>query len=703
MPSISEAQPIITGRIKPLVAILKYKWLVLFIIIVIIGLGVPASSKFGKSSYEANAIILVSPKFIPNLASVKGMDLGNIQYKFYIKQQINMIEKGELLREALQIPEVQKNWQRSGETIASALNRLKGAIKANNRRGTPFIKITLVDKKAKHLDIVLNAIIEIYLKENKADNLYDSDGRIVRLEQRRKSLDDSIIAKRQSRTKIAEELGVTTFQENSLNPYDDILIENTSAFMLARRKRIEVETYLIALTNPRSNGKATLDVLVNEMVINDDILKNHKTQLFARRTELMTQMAGLTEQHPSYSRAKQEIIKIERNIEQATKQLTKDSRERLLEKSKAEIYQAEYIENSLKQELEQQRSRANRYSTLYNQALVINKEIARIYIQLNKIQNQTDFLTIESDAPGFVRLDTAASASLKRGKSQQIIILSIIVAFGLGLGLAIVLDLLDRRIRTPGELHKIIGFPPMAWLLESDKNNKDVEQLANDYLRRMALSLERDWHVHDTDCFVLTSVKPGAGTTKLTLQLAHILTELGVRTLALEMNAFKQDKRYSEGTTSTQGLTTLLNSNSSLAPELLIVPATDELPDRLPIGETQFRHLKTHGKLLSILKQLKAHYDLIIIDTPPLLLSADAELLGKVAGGVLLVVEAEAIMPGELRRAASLLERLNPPVVGTVLNRVKVFQGGGYFADLIEEYKTGNKKKANWMKRLLWK
>ncbi|MBE9562418.1 MAG: AAA family ATPase, partial [Proteobacteria bacterium] len=414
-------------------------------------------------------------------------------------------------------------------------------------------------------------------------------------------------------------------------------------FRAAQRKRIEAETRLASLNNKYSNGRTTLDVLVDEIVTNDSILKSYKTKLQERRTELLIQTAGLTEKHPAYNRAKQEITEIEYNIKQAIKKLTKDSRERILEKSKAEIYQTQSIENSLKKEFNKQRTRSNKYSTLYNEALIINNEIARTYSQLDKIQNQIDFLTIESDAPGFVRLDTPASTSSIGGKRKQILLILIIVAFGLGIGIAILLDLFDKRIRTPGEVHKILGFPPIAWLLEIN-NDKDIEQLASDYLRRMALALERDWHVHDTDCFVLTSVKPGAGTTKLTLQLSQILTELGIRTLALEMNAFKSDNRYKEGTTSTQGLTTLLNSNNSLAPELLIIPATNKLPDRLPIGETQSRHLKTHGKLLNLLKQLKNHYDLIIIDTPPLLLSADAELLGKVAGGVLLIIEAEATM-----------------------------------------------------------
>jgi len=55
------------------------------------------------------------------------------------------------------------------------------------------------------------------------------------------------------------------------------------------------------------------------------------------------------------------------------------------------------------------------------------------------------------------------------------------------------------------------------------------------------------------------------------------------------------------------------------------------------------------------------------------------------------VVEAEKVFPGELRRAAQLLERLNPPVVGSILNRVKIYQGGGYFSKLVKEYEKREK------------
>jgi len=700
--SSTEEQSIPTGRLKPLVSLLSHKWLALLIFFTVSALGVPVALQKGDPVYMAMAKILVSAQFIPNLESDKSLELRGVQqYQMYVKQQVSKIKHKQVLQKALQLPEVQAHWPRlPNESKGKQFKRFRNAIAVKSKRGNPFITVTLTAKKAEGLDIILNAVVDIYLKKAQKETLFDSSGRIDRLEQRREQLERLITQKQKRRIQIGLELGVTTFQENSLNPYDDILIESTKAQMLAHRQRVEAEARLTALTKKQGNGKTILETLVKEMVASDSTLNTFKAKLVERRTELLTQTLGLTRKHPSRRRAEQEITKIDRDIEKATNELSKEIRNRLLEKNQAEIYQAQRIEQALAGEHQAQRTQANHYTTLYNEALVLNKDISRAYHQLDRINDRIDFLIFESNAPGFVHWDTPAEKPRfpVKGGRKKIVLMFVVAALGLGIAVPILIDMLDRRLRTAGEVHKILGFAPMAWIL--DRHDTKTEQLATDYLRRMALALERDWHTQETSCFILTSVKPGGGTTTLTLELAHILSELGVRTLAVELNAFKPDSRYSGGATS--GVTTLLTPDSSwpLPPEMLVVPATADLPDRLPIGDTSTRHIATYGKLRPLFKQLNAHYDLILIDTPPLLLSANAELLGEVAGGVLLVIEAGIVVPGELKRAASLLQRLDPPVVGSVLNRVKVFKGGGYFADLLKEYETGAKLRPGLIQRL---
>lgn len=97
--------------------------------------------------------------------------------------------------------------------------------------------------------------------------------------------------------------------------------------------------------------------------------------------------------------------------------------------------------------------------------------------------------------------------------------------------------------------------------------------------------------------------------------------------------------------------------------------------------------------MIDRLGQVLSHWagvaDFVLVDMPPLLASADAELLVRTVGQVLLVVEAGAVTKGELQRASRLLQTIDPEAVGLVVNRVAPFTAGGYVRDLMLESVSG--------------
>ena len=94
-------------------------------------------------------------------------------------------------------------------------------------------------------------------------------------------------------------------------------------------------------------------------------------------------------------------------------------------------------------------------------------------------------------------------------------------------------------------------------------------------------------------------------------------------------------------------------------------------------------------RLARALEDWSSEMDFVLVDMPPLLASADAELLVRTVGQVLLVVQAGAVTRGELQRATRLLQTLDPAAVGLVVNRVQPFQGGGYLRGLMLETVSG--------------
>ena len=166
--------------------------------------------------------------------------------------------------------------------------------------------------------------------------------------------------------------------------------------------------------------------------------------------------------------------------------------------------------------------------------------------------------------------------------------------------------------------------------------------------------------------------------------------------MALEANAFKPDSRYVGGAATGVGVLTgladILRSGEDIVGRIL--PAKGALPDRLPVGETNGARLLPAGARLSeVIEKLTQHYNVVLIDAPPLALSPDTEMLATLADAVILVVGASSARLGEVWQVARHLERLNPSMIGVLLNRVDP-ERDARTAALLAEHQTGSPAKA---------
>jgi len=198
----------------------------------------------------------------------------------------------------------------------------------------------------------------------------------------------------------------------------------------------------------------------------------------------------------------------------------------------------------------------------------------------------------------------------------------------------------------------------------------------------MAAALARERDRHGTQVFALSAVKPGAGTTGLALRLAQTLDALGYPTLVVEANAYRPDARFASAR---PGLAQCLRGEAA-APEC-IEPADGQFPARVRVGiEPGEVHLGRVDRLRELLDGWRASHAFVLVDSPPLLLAADAEIVLDRIGHALLVVEAGATTRGELARAGRVLEASAAQAAGLVVNRVRVLEGGGYLRTLLVEF-----------------
>ena len=80
-----------------------------------------------------------------------------------------------------------------------------------------------------------------------------------------------------------------------------------------------------------------------------------------------------------------------------------------------------------------------------------------------------------------------------------------------------------------------------------------------------------------------------------------------------------------------------------------------------------------------LIKQCREEYDVILIDTPPVLSFADASIISKVADGVLLVVAAHETKKSTIVEAKKNLDKVGATVIGVILTKVKFKKNANYY------------------------
>jgi succinoglycan biosynthesis transport protein ExoP len=152
----------------------------------------------------------------------------------------------------------------------------------------------------------------------------------------------------------------------------------------------------------------------------------------------------------------------------------------------------------------------------------------------------------------------------------------------------------------------------------------------------------------------------------------------------VEVNPVSPDAMFWGNKKRTGLLNMILDNNQNL--DDVIVPADGNLPDRLGLGLPTDGQLYAYDALKKAIAQLQQRYDVVILDAAPLLISADAEYFSGFADITLMLIKAMDVRPGELKRAAGILEKANPKAVGFIVTGVQAFGDGGYFADNVKIY-----------------
>jgi len=681
------------GRgLKPLASLLAHPRLALLAALLVLVAGLPLAWLKGAPRYQAEAVIQVAPRYMRNLKDDQELDFqSTTQYRQFVEHQRKSVSRHDVLHDALaRLGERRDLWQRPGETERQAVQRLAEQLVVASVPDTYLLRLTLQDRQPQGLAEVVNAVMAAFIERMKAEQIYGADERARHLRGREEELLAVIAERGQRRSRIARELSLTTFNESTPNPYDRLVADLRGKLSDARQRRLDADAALSAF---QAHGETGVDVRsVQDAVLNDPGLNGLKGTLSTRAAALLMQKSGLKPDHPGAVAADRELAEIEAELKSRTGRLESGVRDNLRLRLQGTADQAAAVERGLRADLSGIEAQAAHFAHLFQDATSLTADIAQARAEMDRVRERINTIGVESTSFGFLRpVAPALVPDQPFGPGRtKLMLMALLAALAAAVAAPLLRDLTDQRVHTVNDAQRILGIAPAGWQVQRGDSASQV--FGDEQLRRMAAALIRSRHLRNRGIFGFTGCKPGAGTTSLVLELAGTLRSLGYQVLAVEANGFASDSRFSTGL---PGLVQLLRGEAGGAE--VVAEATATLPRRVAVragGATDRVAIERLDRLGQALADWASTADFVLVDMPPLLASADAELMARTVGQVLLVVEAGAVTQGEVRRAGRLMQTLDPDAVGLVVNRVSPFSGGGYLRDLMLESISGRSRSA---------
>jgi capsular exopolysaccharide synthesis family protein len=275
----------------------------------------------------------------------------------------------------------------------------------------------------------------------------------------------------------------------------------------------------------------------------------------------------------------------------------------------------------------------------------------------------------------------------------------------LGLGLAFLLEFLDKTIKTPEDVKRHIGLSIIGAIPYNEKAEKrkvitfeDPKSPVSEAYRTLRTNLRFASLDKDIKTLVVTSTIAGEGKSMTTANLATALAQAGSKVLLIDTDFRKPTLHKIAKKPNEDGLADVLINKTDYRKS--VKNARAENLDLLFSGliPPNPSELLSSKSMLEFINEAKKDYDYLIFDTPPVALVTDAAILSNEVDATILITSVGMVDYDVAQRAVELLENANANIIGSVLNKIPIGKGGysyyKYYSSYYGEYeKTGSRRK----------
>ncbi|MDX9975486.1 MAG: polysaccharide biosynthesis tyrosine autokinase [FCB group bacterium] len=324
-----------------------------------------------------------------------------------------------------------------------------------------------------------------------------------------------------------------------------------------------------------------------------------------------------------------------------------------------------------------------------------------IWRRLLEVRNRKYQADLEAKEPPRVSRQEGAMAPARpdHGKQFKLAFMALVAAAGLGFGVGLLRELTDQQLHGAEDISGVTPLPLLAAIPHSSADRLpelvDMAMLSRDcpdstsaeeFRRILSRIIYPTEGVVEVKTILVTSPSRKDGKTTLACNLATALAQANRRVLIVDVNSRRPGVEKAFGLESGPGLAEVLAGDYNADD---VVQTTDT--ENVMVMGPGFTDRDLTGKLasrqaLEFFEQAEEHFDHVIIDTPPCLLTSDSKLLAPVMDGVIMVVGVGISTTGMMRRCLQDIQQGGAHVLGVVVNGVRPTRGGDMRRNLDDYY-----------------
>ena len=405
--------------------------------------------------------------------------------------------------------------------------------------------------------------------------------------------------------------------------------------------------------------------------------------------------------HPEYKKVASDVSELQRQFE--------DLRRNIAGRIEADYNQAKNREMMLKRTVEETKNEFDRLNARSFQYQQLKREAdgdKKLYDELNrKIQEAGINAGFQSNSMIRIADEARAAARAVFPSLRLNLLLAMLFSTLIGIGAAVLTDMLDNTLRDPEQVSRslntdVIGTLPSVKDIKGLIGNSALPQMMNGLVKYTGAeardgykaistyeesirTLRNSILLGDFDrrlrSLLVTSATPGEGKTTTAVHLAVAHSDQRKKTLIIDCDLRRPSVHQKLNIHPTQGLSNVLTEEIGWRDVIMKIDRHPYL-DIIAAGPPSRRASDLIGsRMVELLEEASKEYDLIIVDSPPLLGFAEPLQMATAADGVIVVTKAGQTSRKAVATVIQTLQRLRANVVGVVLNQVKKDMSDSYY------------------------